>query len=142
MEKIENAHREPSSANESQRTNPITIVSGSRFSTGISSAFSAPLTTNTEINHTGISANVENLGSDSAPEYPLPQIAGAAAVTMTRQLGTGRAAANGKRNRAGRQATRVRPRAATEDSDRALFTAALDQFYRGEADARTLELLR
>jgi uncharacterized protein (DUF1810 family) len=31
--------------------------------------------------------------------------------------------------------------AATEDSDRTLFTEALDQFYRGEADTRTLELL-
>jgi uncharacterized protein (DUF1810 family) len=31
--------------------------------------------------------------------------------------------------------------AASEDSDRALFTDALDQFYRGEADSRTLELL-
>jgi uncharacterized protein (DUF1810 family) len=31
--------------------------------------------------------------------------------------------------------------AASNDSDRALFTEALDQFYRGEADARTLELL-
>jgi uncharacterized protein (DUF1810 family) len=31
--------------------------------------------------------------------------------------------------------------AASEDSDRALFRAALNQFYRGEADARTLELL-
>jgi uncharacterized protein (DUF1810 family) len=31
--------------------------------------------------------------------------------------------------------------AASEDSDRALFKEALDQFYRGEADARTLELL-
>jgi uncharacterized protein (DUF1810 family) len=31
--------------------------------------------------------------------------------------------------------------AASEDSDRALFTEALNQFYRGELDARTLELL-
>jgi uncharacterized protein (DUF1810 family) len=31
--------------------------------------------------------------------------------------------------------------AASDDSDRALFKEALDQFYRGEADARTLELL-
>jgi uncharacterized protein (DUF1810 family) len=31
--------------------------------------------------------------------------------------------------------------AATNDSDRALFAEALDQYYRGEADARTLELL-
>jgi uncharacterized protein (DUF1810 family) len=31
--------------------------------------------------------------------------------------------------------------AASNDSDRTLFTEALDQFYRGEADARTLELL-
>jgi len=31
--------------------------------------------------------------------------------------------------------------AATENSDRALFTNALNQFYRGEADVRTLELL-
>jgi uncharacterized protein (DUF1810 family) len=31
--------------------------------------------------------------------------------------------------------------AALEDPDRALFTEALNQFYRGEADARTLELL-
>lgn len=31
--------------------------------------------------------------------------------------------------------------AATENSDRALFTEALNQFYRGEGDARTLELL-
>jgi uncharacterized protein (DUF1810 family) len=31
--------------------------------------------------------------------------------------------------------------AASEDSDRALFADALDQFYRGEADSRTLELL-
>lgn len=31
--------------------------------------------------------------------------------------------------------------AATENLDRALFTEALNQFYRGEADARTLELL-
>jgi uncharacterized protein (DUF1810 family) len=32
--------------------------------------------------------------------------------------------------------------AASDNSDRLLFTEALDQFYRGEADARTLELLR
>lgn len=32
--------------------------------------------------------------------------------------------------------------AASDESDRALFTKALDQFYRGEPDARTLELLR
>jgi uncharacterized protein (DUF1810 family) len=32
--------------------------------------------------------------------------------------------------------------AASEDSDRALFAKALDQFYRGEPDGRTLELLR
>jgi len=32
--------------------------------------------------------------------------------------------------------------AASDNSDRALFTEALHQFYRGEADARTLELLR
>jgi uncharacterized protein (DUF1810 family) len=32
-------------------------------------------------------------------------------------------------------------REAAYDSDRALFTEALNQFYRGEADARTLELL-
>jgi uncharacterized protein (DUF1810 family) len=32
--------------------------------------------------------------------------------------------------------------AASEDSDRALFTKALDQFYRGEPDGRTLELLQ
>jgi uncharacterized protein (DUF1810 family) len=32
--------------------------------------------------------------------------------------------------------------AASEDTDRALFTKALDQFYRGEADCRTLDLLR
>jgi uncharacterized protein (DUF1810 family) len=31
--------------------------------------------------------------------------------------------------------------AASNDSDRALFTGALDRFYRGEADVRTLELL-
>jgi uncharacterized protein (DUF1810 family) len=31
--------------------------------------------------------------------------------------------------------------AASEDFDRTLFTEALDQFYRGGADARTLELL-
>jgi uncharacterized protein (DUF1810 family) len=31
--------------------------------------------------------------------------------------------------------------AASNDSDRALFTEALDQFYRGEGDSRTLELL-
>jgi uncharacterized protein (DUF1810 family) len=31
--------------------------------------------------------------------------------------------------------------AASNDSDRALFIQALDQFYRGEADTRTLELL-
>jgi uncharacterized protein (DUF1810 family) len=31
--------------------------------------------------------------------------------------------------------------AASRDSDRALFTEALDQFYRGEPDCRTLELL-
>ena len=31
--------------------------------------------------------------------------------------------------------------AASNDSDRALFTEALDQFYRGEPDGRTLELL-
>jgi len=31
--------------------------------------------------------------------------------------------------------------AASEDSDHLLFTKALDQFYRGEADTRTLELL-
>ena len=31
--------------------------------------------------------------------------------------------------------------AASADSDRALFTEALNQFYRGQADARTLELL-
>jgi uncharacterized protein (DUF1810 family) len=31
--------------------------------------------------------------------------------------------------------------AASSDSDRALFTEALNQFYRGETDARTLELL-
>ena len=32
--------------------------------------------------------------------------------------------------------------AASEDSDRLLFTEALNEFYGGEADARTLELLR
>jgi uncharacterized protein (DUF1810 family) len=32
--------------------------------------------------------------------------------------------------------------AATEDSDRILFTKALDQFYGGQPDSRTLELLR
>jgi uncharacterized protein (DUF1810 family) len=32
--------------------------------------------------------------------------------------------------------------AAYEDSDRLLFTKALDQFYRGQADSRTLDLLR
>jgi uncharacterized protein (DUF1810 family) len=31
--------------------------------------------------------------------------------------------------------------AASEESECALFTEALNQFYRGEADARTLELL-
>jgi uncharacterized protein (DUF1810 family) len=31
--------------------------------------------------------------------------------------------------------------AASKNSDRGLFTDALDQFYRGEEDARTLELL-
>jgi len=31
--------------------------------------------------------------------------------------------------------------AASDDSDRMLFTEALDQFYSGEPDARTLELL-
>ena len=31
--------------------------------------------------------------------------------------------------------------AASDDSDRTLFMEALDQFYRGEADARTLERL-
>jgi uncharacterized protein (DUF1810 family) len=31
--------------------------------------------------------------------------------------------------------------AASEDSDRALFGKALDQFYRGDSDQRTLELL-
>jgi len=31
--------------------------------------------------------------------------------------------------------------AASDDTDRALFARALDQFYRGEADRRTLELL-
>ncbi len=32
--------------------------------------------------------------------------------------------------------------AASEDTDRSLFTKALDQFYRGEADRRTLDLPR
>ncbi len=32
--------------------------------------------------------------------------------------------------------------AASENSDRTLFTKALDQFYRGQPDDRTLELLR
>jgi uncharacterized protein (DUF1810 family) len=32
--------------------------------------------------------------------------------------------------------------AATENSDRVLFTRALDQFYRGQPDGGTLELLR
>lgn len=32
--------------------------------------------------------------------------------------------------------------AASEDLDRLLFTKALGQFYRGQADSRTLELLR
>jgi uncharacterized protein (DUF1810 family) len=32
--------------------------------------------------------------------------------------------------------------AATENSDRALFTRALDQFYAGQPDDRTLELIR
>ena len=32
--------------------------------------------------------------------------------------------------------------AAISDSDRALFSKALDQFYRGEPDGRTLELLK
>jgi uncharacterized protein (DUF1810 family) len=32
--------------------------------------------------------------------------------------------------------------AAMENSDRALFTTALDQFYRGQPDGRTLEALR
>jgi uncharacterized protein (DUF1810 family) len=32
--------------------------------------------------------------------------------------------------------------AASEQSDRELFTKALEQFYRGDADARTLALLR
>jgi uncharacterized protein (DUF1810 family) len=32
--------------------------------------------------------------------------------------------------------------AATDDSDRALFTKALNQFYRGKSDDRTLELMR
>jgi len=31
--------------------------------------------------------------------------------------------------------------AASENSDRMLFTKALDQFYRGDPDERTLELL-
>jgi len=31
--------------------------------------------------------------------------------------------------------------AASDDSDRLLFTQALNQFYRGESDHRTLELL-
>jgi uncharacterized protein (DUF1810 family) len=31
--------------------------------------------------------------------------------------------------------------AASQDTDRTLFTKALDQFYRGEADRRTLQLL-
>jgi len=31
--------------------------------------------------------------------------------------------------------------AATDNSDHLLFTEALDQFYRGQADDRTLELL-
>jgi uncharacterized protein (DUF1810 family) len=33
-------------------------------------------------------------------------------------------------------------KAASDVSDRALFAESLDQFYRGEPDARTLELLR
>jgi len=33
-------------------------------------------------------------------------------------------------------------KAASDDSDRLLFTEALDQFYRGEPDTRTSELLR
>ena len=32
--------------------------------------------------------------------------------------------------------------AASDDADRSLFTEALDQFYGGEADSRTLKLLR
>ena len=32
--------------------------------------------------------------------------------------------------------------AASDHSDRALFARALDQFYRGQPDGRTLELLR
>ncbi len=32
--------------------------------------------------------------------------------------------------------------AAPDDADRSLFTEALDQFYGGRADSRTLELLR
>jgi len=32
--------------------------------------------------------------------------------------------------------------AASENSDRVLFTKALGQFYRGQPDSRTLELLR
>jgi uncharacterized protein (DUF1810 family) len=32
--------------------------------------------------------------------------------------------------------------AASEQSDRELFTEALEQFYRGQPDGRTLELLR
>ena len=32
--------------------------------------------------------------------------------------------------------------AASDDTDRSLFTEALDQFYGGKADSRTLELLR
>jgi uncharacterized protein (DUF1810 family) len=32
--------------------------------------------------------------------------------------------------------------AASDESNRALFAESLDQFYRGEPDARTLELLR
>jgi uncharacterized protein (DUF1810 family) len=32
--------------------------------------------------------------------------------------------------------------AASENSDRALFAEALDQFYHGQANSRTLELLR
>jgi uncharacterized protein (DUF1810 family) len=32
--------------------------------------------------------------------------------------------------------------AASDDTDRSLFTEALDQFYDGEPDPRTLELLR
>ena len=32
--------------------------------------------------------------------------------------------------------------AASDNSDRMLFTEALDQFYGGEPDPRTLELLR